>query len=155
MSLIFSKNRADASDIAQHLLACDTSFHPPLSSVVDPIQYAEKLADLATCFEVWFGRELIGLVALYCNDPERVNAFVSNVSVSPKFTGQGIAKSLMLSCVDHASDLGFANVSLKVSSSAQTAVRLYEGLGFHSENLQTSSQITMSMELVQNHSSEM
>ena len=143
MSLIFSKNRADSSDIAQHLLTCDTSFHPPLSSVVDPIQYAKKLADHAACFEAWFGSELIGLVALYCNDSERVSAFVSNVSVSPKYTGRGLAKHLMLSCIDHASELGFAKVSLKVDSSAQTAFRLYEGLGFHVEKSQTTTQITM------------
>lgn len=113
-----------------HLLACDKSFTPPLSQRLDIAGYAEKLQRLATCFEAWSGEELVGLVAAYCNTPDRDLAFVTNVSVLPAWHGQRIATGLLSRCIGHVRDLGFARLELEVEEGNQPAIALYKSHGF-------------------------
>ena len=130
MTLNFSTDSSDVATILRHLQCCDASFQPPLSKRVDLADYASKLAHTATRFEAWSGCCLVGLVAIYCNTPGRSKAFVSNVSVLPANTGQGIGQSLMVNAIDHARALGFTNLSLEVDARASSALRLYQKLGF-------------------------
>ena len=75
------RNRASAAEIDAHLRACDDSFAPALSRRVDIDAYASKIAARAERFEAWANDRLVGLLAAYCNDPERRVAFVTSVSV--------------------------------------------------------------------------
>jgi ribosomal protein S18 acetylase RimI-like enzyme len=121
---------AGPEEIARHLVACDATFQPRLSDRVDLADYARKLAQNATRFEAWSDGRLIGLVAVYCNAADRGTAFVSNVSVDPGHTRQGIARLLMQSCIGHVCGLAFKRLSLEVDPAAVAAVRLYHALGF-------------------------
>lgn len=128
-------NCSGREDILRHFAACDASFDPPLSVRVNLSAYAEKLADHATRFEIWAGEDLkdsnlIGLVAVYCNAPDRLKAFISNVSVIPDHTGQGIARRLMEAALVHLRARGFTKVELEVSTGATAALGLYKTLGF-------------------------
>ena len=116
-----------AADILHHLQACDAGFSPPLSTRVDLAAYAAKLATHALCFAHWEG-DLLGLVAVYANQPPR--AFVTNVSVLPSHQGQGIARALMTQALDHLRGAGFTEVALEVAENALPARRLYTRLGF-------------------------
>ena len=131
----------------RHLQACDGAFHPPLSSRVDLADYAGKLCAHATRFEAWHDDDLVGLVAVYCNAPDRGTAFVSNVSALPSFTGQGIARHLMGRAITHLHDLGFSALMLEVDPAARFAQRLYAGLGFRDVGRSATGLVTMTLTL--------
>lgn len=143
MTLSFSTDRGTAQQLVRHLQLCDASFCPPLSSRINLRDYAEKLSENATQFEAWSENELVGLVAMYCNDQNRVAAFISNVSVIPAFTGQGIANQLMVACIERARGLDFSSISLEVSPRSRGALHLYEKLGFHQDSSHTTSDVSM------------
>ncbi len=149
MTLLFSINTSKAQEIKRHLVACDETFHPPLSSKVDLAEYSKKLADCATRFEAWSDGELVGLVSAYCDNVESGSAYVTNVSVLPAFTGRGIARRLLSSCRDHASGKGFVSLSLEVDPKAQSALYLYHGLGFQFEDLDSTKVGRMALKLTE------
>ena len=128
--LLFAQDQAGAEHIRSLLLACDATFFPALSTRISIEDYAAKLAVHAVRTEAWYGTRLVGLVATYCNAPDRETAFISNVSVDPEFRRRGIAKQLVCRVVRVAEDLGFGFLALEVDRRAQGAIGLYTGLGF-------------------------
>lgn len=129
----YRRNTASAATIAGHLWACDQHFVPPLSGRVAIDSYAQKLADRAERFEAWVTDGLIGLVAAYCNDPDRQTAFISSVSVEARWQGSGIASQLVGACVASVRTLGFTRLALEVDRRNTAAVALYGRLGFVAE----------------------
>ncbi|WP_375275149.1 GNAT family N-acetyltransferase [Methylorubrum thiocyanatum] len=123
------RNRSGREDIHIHLTACAATFTPPLWERVNLADYAAKLAVHAERFEAWAGPTLIGLVAVYCNEPGRRNAFVTNVSVLPERTRAGIGQRLLDAAINHVRDIGFTRITLSVDHRA-AALGLYRGLGF-------------------------
>lgn len=139
-------NQSSAAEIVAHLLRADASFEPSLSSRVDIRAYAQKLADRAVRFEAWLGEEMIGLVASYCNQPDKSTAFVTSVSVLPQCQGQGIGVWLMRQCIEHVRCLGFRQMELEVDERSLPAIRLYKKLGFNTLR-RDSSTLAMGMTL--------
>ncbi|WP_027157198.1 GNAT family N-acetyltransferase [Methylobacter luteus] len=123
-------DRASEAEIAEHLLSCDADFVPPLSGRVEITDYAKKIAGKAARFEAWSGDKLVGLVAVYCNDPKKRIAYITSVSVLRESTGKGIAKSLMRQCIARIKALGMHQVRLEVASGNMPAIGLYEKSGF-------------------------
>lgn len=123
------RNRSGADDIRAHLTTCAASFTPPLDGRVAIPDYAAKLATSAERFEAWEGSTLIGLVAVYCNDPARARAFVTSVSVLPERMRAGLGRRLLEAAIAHVRGLGFAHLALCVDRSA-AALDLYRRLGF-------------------------
>lgn len=126
----FHIGRASKSEIAAHLCACDNAFFPPLSSRLDLDDYAQKIFDKARCFEAWEGNVLVGLIAVYCNAPDRLVSFISHVSVLPNSHGKGIASRLMADCIAHVRDLNFACIELEVDGKNDVAIALYKKHAF-------------------------
>jgi len=126
----FMVNCSTASDITAHLLRADSYFEPPLSSRVDIHDYSKKLNDKAVRFEAWISADLVGLVAIYCNQFKDSKAFVSSVSVLPESQGQGIASHLMRQCINHLEIGGFYHLGLEVDKRNLSALSLYRRLGF-------------------------
>ena len=149
MTLLFSIDTSGAQEIKRHLVACDETFHPHLSSKVDLAEYSTKLANCATRFEAWSDGALVGLVSVYCNNIESGSAYITNVSVLPAFTGRGIARRLLSSCRDHASNKGFVCLSLEVDPNAQSALYLYQRLGFQFEDLHSTKAGRMALKLTE------
>lgn len=121
--------RASAVQVAEHLNLCDALFHPKLSSKVNIADYAKKLTDLALCLEAWQQGELVGLLCVYCNDPQN-GAFVTNVSVVPDFQGQGMASELLRNAIETVREIGFDTLKLEVGDTNVAALRLYQQFGF-------------------------
>ena len=119
-------NTATVQDIVGHLLLCDAYFSPPLSQRIDLNEYAGKIVDKAERFEAWSQDALIGLVAIYCNDPQREVTFISNVSVMPGWHGKGIGTRLLGQSIEYARQQGFARILLEVASASAAAISLYE-----------------------------
>lgn len=126
----YLSNKASADEIAAHLSRCNGDFVPPLSGRVEINNYAKKIANQAMRFEAWSGGMLIGLAAVYCNDPAKRVAYVTSVSVLKECTGKGIAAHLMNQCIEHAKASGRRQISLEVASGNTPAIRLYEKSGF-------------------------
>ena len=130
-AIAYSVNRSSATEIAAHLLGADAAFEPALSSRVNIRSYSQKLNDKAVRFEAWLGEQLVGLVASYCNEVDEGKAFVTSVSVTPEFQGQGIAFQLITQCIAYVRGLGFRQMELEVDYRSVAAVALYQKLGFN------------------------
>lgn len=126
----FSTSEASSAQIARHLARADAQFNPPLSSRVDLAAYAEKIFQNASRMEAWADTELVGLVATYCNDPERIAAYITNVSVLADWTGKGLGLDLLKRSVSHTHSCGLLQIQLEVARANAAAVHLYEKAGF-------------------------
>lgn len=123
---------AGPDELLAHLRAADAGFAPPLSSRVELAGYAAKLAAHARRLEAWEDGALVGLVAMYANDPVR-GGFITNVSVVPAHHGKGIAAELMRRTLALAGELGLARVRLEVNADNTAALVLYRNHGFQPE----------------------
>lgn len=130
MALEFVRNTSTEAAVAAHLAECDADFEPPLSRRVELNAYARKLVTLATRFEALADRRLVGLVAAYCDDLASRQAFITSVSVSPDWTGQGIALRLMRESIAYVTEAGMRTIALEVGAKNGRAIGLYSKLGF-------------------------
>lgn len=121
---------ASESQIVEHLRGCDADFSPRLSERVQIEEYAGKIFRKAVRFEAWARGELIGLVAAYFNDASRNTAYITSVSVLPRWTGKGSASVLLSECIRHAADAGFRRIDLEVQRDNEPALMLYRKFGF-------------------------
>ncbi|WP_191969969.1 GNAT family N-acetyltransferase [Methylobacterium planeticum] len=128
----YDRNRSRVADVHAHLLLCEGSFSPPLGDRVSIDDYAAKLVARAGRFEAWAGSDLIGLVAIYCNAPDRQDAFVTNVSVVPHRVREGIGLRLLGDATTYVRSLAFRRLVLSVDRSAG-ALGLYHRSGFQAE----------------------
>lgn len=112
-----------------HLEECNNSFVPLLSERVDIAEYSAKIAAKAVTFEAWEKNKLAGLVAVYIN-MDLLTVFITNVSVLKQYAGKGIAKQLMVHCIEYAGKNSFKNIQLEVSKNNTKAISLYKGLNF-------------------------
>jgi ribosomal protein S18 acetylase RimI-like enzyme len=128
--MAFEQNASDAKIIYAHLKACDETFIPPLSQRVIIKDYAEKLFRFAERFEYFEENTLIGLLALYCNDPKKETAFISNLSVLEKWQKRGIAKKLLNSAIDFLQEKQFKKVSLETDINNFHAIHFYKKQSF-------------------------
>ena len=129
-SPVIRTDTAPAKAILAHLERCSDRFSPPLAERVNLAEYAARLSRLATRFEAWDDARLVALVAVYCNAPDRMIAFVSNVSVDETHLRQGLSRHLLQSAAAFARKRGFAKLSLEADASAVSALALYRALGF-------------------------
>jgi len=145
----YRSKSASYEDILQHLWSCDKNHSPKLSDRLDITDYAKKIFEKSVTFEAWSENNLIGLVAAYL-DNEKMG-FITNVSVSGAHMKKGIAKSIMRHCINDAIKENICSLSLEVSSKNNTAINLYEKIGFkkHSEknHNQNKSSIIMKLNL--------
>lgn len=121
-----------ATELLTHLRAVDAGFTPPLSTRIDLAGYADKLASHARRIEAWQGDTLVGLIALYANDPAR-GGFITNVSVLPGLQGKGIAGELLRRTLALATELRLPHLRLEVYADNMAALALYRRHGFAPE----------------------
>ncbi len=122
-------NLASKVKIKSHLEECSDLFIPALNTYVVLKDYSEKLFKKAITFEAWKGEDLIGLVAVYCNDKTKI-MFITNVSVLEKYEGIGIAKKLLNLCLDFGKVNMFYKVNLEVKKVNFKARSFYRKHGF-------------------------
>ncbi len=144
MAIEFQQSTSSEEALVTHLRACDADFIPPLSSRVEISDYAKKIVGHANRFEAWSGRVLVGLVAAYCNDQDKLTAYITSVSLLKEWTGKGIGSRLMEQCIEYAKSLGIRQIDLEVATDNTSAIRFYETCGFVSDKLNMPF-VTMSM----------
>jgi GNAT superfamily N-acetyltransferase len=122
----YKVKKANATDIFDHLKACNDNFIPPLDQKVDLKLYAQKIMDHAITFEAWENNILTGLVAAYLNDEEKRTGFITSVSVLPGYGARGIASQLLNNCTGFATEGGFEQLQLEVDKRNMQAISLYK-----------------------------
>lgn len=126
----FDKNSASESEVVEHLREVDATFDPPLSERISIDGYAFRIVSSAQRFECWCGNRLIGLVAIYMNDPSAEFAYVTNVSVSPDRHGEGIATRLLEESISEVASAGFGSLRLDCAGGSELEATFYPTFGF-------------------------
>lgn len=78
------------------------------------------------------GEKVIGYVGLDCVLDE---GYITNLAVTKSARRKGVGKALMERVVSHGKDEALSFISLEVRPSNQTAIKLYENLGFSKEGV--------------------
>lgn len=81
--------------------------------------------------------QILGNVTLTLDDSRERRWMISNVAVAEKFRRRGIARQLMVAAVDEARARSAQWVILNVRPWNESAVHLYEGLGFETVDTET------------------
>lgn len=122
-------NLSSSIQILKHLRDTDHSFVPELSSRVDLEVYTKKIFEKSFRIEAWDGKCLIGLIAVYLNFDKK-KAFITNLSVSPSFIGNGSAQLLLNKCTDYLREKKIAILELEVDEYNTRAMNFYFKNGF-------------------------
>lgn len=130
LSIQYTINQTNYSQIHDHLVLCDSSFVTSLSLKVNLEEYSKKIFTHATRVEAWENARLIGLVAVYMNHPKNERAFITNVSLEDGYSGKGIAGKMMEVCIEEAKKHGYTLIELEVDNKNTRALGLYTKLGF-------------------------
>lgn len=133
----YTINKANESQIREHLNVCSNLFQKPLSKSVNINDYSQKINKKAYTIEAWdLNNNLVGLVAIYLNDLENLSSFITNVSVDESFQRKGISIKLLSNTILVATEKGFKTINLSVNKDNTRAIKLYEKFDFkefHSE----------------------
>lgn len=128
--ITYKINRATHQDIVAHLTECSALFIPPLEYRTNINTYASKIESLADTIEAWVKGDLVGLIAVYCNDLDSRQAYITSVSIKRQFGGMGIASELLKRCIQHVKEANFFGVNLEVHEKNEKAITLYKRHGF-------------------------
>lgn len=81
----------------------------------------------------WVDKELVGMIGLERQSLQKLrhSAELNSMMVSPRHTGKGIGLMLVNAAIAEARHaIGLEQVMLRVSTSSESAIRLYERAGF-------------------------
>jgi RimJ/RimL family protein N-acetyltransferase len=81
----------------------------------------------------WLDRELVGMIGLERQSLQKLrhSAELNSMMVSPRHTGRGIGLKLINTAIAEARRaIGLEQITLRVSTSSESAIRLYERAGF-------------------------
>ena len=129
-TIAYDVSRASSAQLEAHLRHCDAHFIPPLSARLRIDAYVAKLAAHAVRLEAWQRGDLVGLVAMYCNDLQGRTAFITSISVDREWARHGITQHLLGQCAQQARAAGMVRIALKVAAENNAALSLYRKLGY-------------------------
>lgn len=121
----FHCNTASEGQLRDHLLCCDSDFLPPLSDRVDIDNYAHKIFVSSIRFEAWSTHELVGLLAIYCNNIIEQTAYITNISVLKECRRFGIASSLIDQCIGYVKFIGYKHIELETECRNEFTINFY------------------------------
>ena len=93
-------------------------------------EYIGKIKKKSEIFCHYVEGDCAGFVAFYCNDMERHEAYITLVLTNPRYRGMHIAKNLIVMTLASAKTRGFKSCALEVKNDNESAIALYESLGF-------------------------
>lgn len=138
LDIVYACDRPDEvlslfSEYMDMLLEGDPSF----AEYLQIQNYDEELRNLSHKYGLPDGRlylaywdgELAGSIALRKIDDERCE--LKRLYIKPAFRRRGIAKALVLRLIDDAREIGYLHMLLDTLPFLQTAIRMYQNLGFY------------------------
>jgi len=130
MSIRYLKNTATQKEIFIFLSKCDKLFIPKLSQRVNIREYSQKLFENAVHFEAWDRDVLIGLISMYINSKNIIIGYISSVGVLSEYANNGIASSLLTTCIKYSINKNLDNIQLEVNKKNFSALSLYKKFKF-------------------------
>lgn len=126
----YEPKEANAQDLFEFLKAVDDYFQPPISTKIDLLTYANKLADHATNFVAIDNGQIIGLSSTYINKyPEM--SFGTYVCVKDEYQKDGlIGVELMMNGIKEAKTKGSKGVWCMIRKSDVALWKFYKRMGF-------------------------
>ena len=97
--------------------------------IQDVESYVEKLTTNATIFTV-YQNSLKGMIAFYCNDSLKENAFLSLILVDETVQNQKIGLKLLKNSIDFLKSKEFKNYHLEVLKTNTLAINFYKKNNF-------------------------
>ena len=146
-------NKSTLAHIRNHLEKCKNNFTPKLQSYVNLTEYSQKIFLVATRFERFEDNELVGLIAAYDNNLDKVG-FITNVSVEEEYYGKGMSQSLLNECIKYYTDKKFDSINLEVFRQNKKAISFYLKHNFKIINNNEEKIITMSKNLKRDYDKE-
>lgn len=101
-----------------------------LLNTLDIDVYSKKISDNAIHFCAYDENILVGFCACYFNDPMRIYAYITSISIIKSHQGKGLATSLLNKCVDYAVDNNFNLIKLEVRIDNLAAISFYDKFNF-------------------------
>ena len=129
----FKINTSKAIEIETHLNSTNLEFLNALSARTDIKSYSKKICDVATTYEIWGGKQLIGLCAVYFKKLD-TSVFITNFSVIESFTKKSIGTTLFKSVIQEVASYSVSKVELEVQKENTRALKFYEKQGFYINN---------------------
>jgi ribosomal protein S18 acetylase RimI-like enzyme len=139
----------DEPDLFAFLRSIDNSFDPPLSTRIDLRQWLKKVLTLGVILVSSERQKLEGVIAFYCNDRERQQAFISVLGIAEAARGQGIGKKLLQEAIDIFRSKRMKSALVTTWAGNRAAISLYEMCGFKEdiEESKKSGKITLRLTL--------
>lgn len=125
--LVYAINKSTNQDVLNHLKETDEEFVPPLHTYVVISEYANKIAENATRFEIWRNGKLKGLAAGYLDEEV---CYISNFSISSDLMGMRIGSKLLEFATAYCHEHKVSQISLEVRRENKKAISFYEREGF-------------------------
>lgn len=113
----------------------------------DVKDYIDKIVKFAKIFTWLSDDEMHGAVAIYINEPNGKDAFITLVAISPEYRQQGIARSLLDAALSNAAYRGFRRCRLHVKRNNDAALNLYQSIGFVIED-ENEDTLTLALDLI-------
>lgn len=116
------------NEFYEFLLRVDQDFITSISSKTNLEDYARKLVEKGFVISTITNNRIIGMVVIYCNNFDTLEAYIPFVAVDKSYRGLKISKTLMLSAINYAKELGFIKIGIHTEN--PVALNLYTRLGF-------------------------
>lgn len=107
------------------------SVFPHLIEKVENLEnYADKLDQFAEVYCAYVHEQLFGLLALYANNIENREAYISLIGIKKDFEHMGLGTYLLNEAMNIAGKRGMKHIKIEVDNDNFHAVKFYERNGF-------------------------
>lgn len=120
----------NAPELTSFLMQMDREFPHPLSSKCLLSEYAHKLIAGGLVEGAWKEGELLGILAGYANNREKLEAYISVLVVDPKYRGRHISSMLLNAFEVEARDAGMKYSRVFTYRTNSAAFGLYSAHGY-------------------------
>lgn len=111
------------------LKMCESSMFEPISKNSNYLQIIEKVVSAAEVIIV-FEKEVLGFVAMYANNSQTREAYISMFVVRNEYQGMHIGSEMMARSIQLAKECGMEKIKLEVSKKNEKAIGFYKKKGF-------------------------
>lgn len=125
----YQLNKVKLEELYTYLSRRDQEFTPSLSSRMDVYAFAKKIYSFAHIYSAHLD-QILGVCAVYANDFDTKEAYITNMSIHPDYYGSGLAEKLMNFSLDNLRDLEFRSIKLEVAKNNQRAIEFYHKMNF-------------------------
>lgn len=123
-------NTLSSEELASILLNFDSKYAVSLSKRVNIEEYSRKLFEYSEIISYYREQDIVGIVAMYCNDLKNKIAYISAILVHPRLRGKYVGDLLISKSKEIAKEKGMEILKLEVKKTNYKAISLYNKKGF-------------------------